>query len=562
MSNSPDMAFHACGCYIRDRISGRKLDEDLIPKLLGFLRAKDIARLATCSDLVSIEQCQIDTWVTLRQVEAFFKKNADFSDPEGTESAALGSFIAAEQNCMSTNAFLDELYFDPAKDLQVWGQIERMRMFIHHLLGDFESFLEKIPGLVKVTSGATATSPRKKSLPHLKLRLRMYGPRRARPYLDALYRYFGFKGPIWKDSSSNRVVFVPKNWKTKRTIACEPVGSLPLQLAFDTYVKMLLARRWGIDLSDQVRNQDLAREGSIDGELATIDLSSASDTLSYNLVAWVLPTPWFEFLDSVRSTHGSLPDGSQVEYQKFSSMGNGATFALETLIFAAACKAVGSNRFSVYGDDIIIERELVAQLSALLAAIGFAVNKEKSFSVGPYRESCGEHFFDGVTITPFYLRSWPNLAGRVNNSTLAMLCHNVNGLAKIATPEGELWSFLRQLVQDYKLPLVPFSESTTAGIHIPATCAYALSRIRTSHGISRYLGYQAKVRLRDVSYSYQAYILWHLRASQRRNLGSEELICSRAPTSATKYTRRWVYWLPPVAVTPAHLYWWADYLAR
>lgn len=562
MSNSPNMAFRICECYVRDRISGRKLDEDLIPKILGFLRSKDIARLATCSDLVSVEQCHAGTWVTLRQVEAFFKKNADFSDPEGTERAALDSFIAAEQNCSSTNAFLDKLFFDPSEDLMVWGQLEKMRMFIHHLLGDFGPFLDNIPGLVKVTSGATATSPRKKSLPHLKLRLRMYGPRRARPFIDALYRYFGFKGPRWRNDSSNRVVFVPKNWKTKRTIACEPVGSLPLQLAFDTWAKMLLARRWGIDLSDQSRNQQLAREGSEDGSLATLDLSAASDTLSYNLVAWVLPTPWFEFLDGLRCTHGSLPDGSQVKYEKFSSMGNGATFSLETLIFAAACKAVGSNRFSVYGDDIIVERELVPALTALLAAIGFTVNKEKSFSTGPYRESCGEHYFQGMEITPFYLRSWPHMENRApRGSDLSMLCHNVNGLAKISTPEGE-WELLRQFVQLYRLPLVPFSESTVAGILVPATQAYALSLIRTSHGISRYRGFQAKVRLRDVSYSYQAYILWHLRASQRKSEVESELICSRAPTSATKYTRRWVYWLPPVAVTPPHLYWWGDYLTR
>jgi hypothetical protein len=95
---------------------------------------------------------------------------------------------------------------------------------------------------------------------------------------------------------------VPKNWKTFRTIACEPDGALPFQLAFDTFAKRRLRAR-GINLSDQSRNQLLAKEGSINGSLATIDLSSASDTVAFNTVALLFPTEWFDVLNAFRSTH-------------------------------------------------------------------------------------------------------------------------------------------------------------------------------------------------------------------------------------------------------------------
>jgi hypothetical protein len=59
-------------------------------------------------------------------------------------------------------------------------------------------------------------------------------------------------------------------------------------------------------------------------------------------------------------------------------MGNGYTFTIETLVFAAICKSIGSRQFSVYGDDIIIETELYEPLVEMLSYLGFEVNKEKS----------------------------------------------------------------------------------------------------------------------------------------------------------------------------------------
>ena len=132
----------------------------------------------------------------------------------------------------------------------------------------------------------------------------------------------------------NEVVLVPKTAKTMRTIAKEPTVNAYLQRGLGRYIRKRLMRLAGVDLDDQSVNQRLARQGSLTGKLATIDLKSASDTVSTELVKYLLPRDWFHLLDMVRSKQGLLPGKTEwFYYHKFSSSGNGATFELESLIF-------------------------------------------------------------------------------------------------------------------------------------------------------------------------------------------------------------------------------------
>jgi hypothetical protein len=90
-------------------------------------------------------------------------------------------------------------------------------------------------------------------------------------------------------------------------------------------------------------------------------------------------------------------------------MGNGFTFELESLLFYAIAKATAyftgtSGTISVYGDDIIIPSQMYHDLTFVLKILGFSVNPDKSFSEGPFRESCGGHFYNGTRVTPFYIR--------------------------------------------------------------------------------------------------------------------------------------------------------------
>lgn len=203
-----------------------------------------------------------------------------------------------------------------------------------------------------------------------------------------------------------RATLVDKNAKTDRSIAIEPTGNIFLQLAIGGYMRRKL-KRYGVDLDDQSRNQRLALEGSITGLLATVDLSAASDTVSTELVYELLPIEWAMLLDSLRSPQVQWEKDSWLTLNKFSSMGNGFTFELESLIFWALASGVHevmreSTTVGVYGDDIIVSTRCYPLLTEVLNACGFSLNQEKSYATSHFRESCGKHYWQGEDVTPAY----------------------------------------------------------------------------------------------------------------------------------------------------------------
>jgi len=210
-------------------------------------------------------------------------------------------------------------------------------------------------------------------------------------------------------TEGNRVITVPKNAKTDRIIAIEPTMNSYVQKGIGGLIRSRL-KRCGVDLDDQSLNQSLAKIGSETDSLATIDLSSASDTVSLVLVEELLPPDWVIAIKQARSPVGILPDGTRVEYQKVSSMGNACTFELESLIFWGLTSAVMSSfnsidrRFAVYGDDIICPSAVAHSLIWVLNHCGFSCNEKKTFVSGAFRESCGKHYFNGVDVTPIYIR--------------------------------------------------------------------------------------------------------------------------------------------------------------
>jgi hypothetical protein len=208
----------------------------------------------------------------------------------------------------------------------------------------------------------------------------------------------------------NNIAFVPKTATVLRTIAVEPFLNGVIQKGIDSIMRKRL-KRVGISLSDQETNQRIAREGSLNhlspDAWATIDLSSASDSISIELCRFLLPPEWFELLNATRS-HSYKLDGKVYPYHKFTSMGNGFCFPLETLIFASLCAATLSSQglkqeFHVYGDDILIRRSAFGPLNRLLKVCGFSVNPKKTFNEGPFRESCGADWFEGEDVRPIIL---------------------------------------------------------------------------------------------------------------------------------------------------------------
>lgn len=574
---TPLCTYSIARCYISD--SATVLGDDLTEYLLGKVRARDYQTLACIDSDLGEHSDNTDFVRAMRQIAAFFKKNSDFVDDDFCERAAISSFNRGERICRITNRRLDWYYLNPDRldpDIKLYSA--RAEAWISHVLGPFDAFMDKIPSMLRVTSGATALASRTDSLPYLKLRKRVDCTPACAPYLRAAYSYFGYATPRIKSILWNRVALVPKSWKTHRTIACEPSGNVPFQLAFDDYAKSCLRRKTRIDLSTQERNQNHAYSGSVDGSLATIDLSMASDTVSLGAVGWLLPVRWYRYLSDTRSPFYCLEGGEMQKYAKFSSMGNGATFALETLIFASFLHAVGSKRGLAYGDDLTIETELVPDLLRLLKFFGFVPNVDKSFTSGPFRESCGADYHKGVNITPFYLRS-------TSKWDLPNTCHNVNGLARIS-PHGKLWEYLSTFIKSEKLPLTAVSYDTTSGVHLHPYFAYRRRLIRSGSRKSgdKWILHTSSLCRKTGSktcYDSRTLFLWFLRKqatettsdgrTRRFNhrepmtlLGSlsSDSRATRYTISSHKYARRWVNWTCPVMGLPEDLFSFSELVTR
>jgi hypothetical protein len=243
----------------------------------------------------------------------------------------------------------------------------------------------------------------------------------------------------------NKVTFVSKNAKTDRPIAVEPRWNIWMQKGIGAYIRMRL-KLFGVDLDKQEINQSRASLGSRTGKYATIDLASASDTVSKELVMALLPEPWLDILASLRSPAYQL-NGEWKEYEKWSSMGNGYTFELESLLFWAICSSV-SEDVTVYGDDLVVPTEAFESTVEVLDLCGFKTNVEKSYGQGPFRESCGSDSFLGVPVTPIYWKDYLDDLGTLT------LVNQVSVLAQRLSYDNNRCRSLRAVWKDlvYKLP--------------------------------------------------------------------------------------------------------------
>lgn len=217
----------------------------------------------------------------------------------------------------------------------------------------------------------------------------------------------------------DRITFVPKDASKERPIAIGASLNMYLQLGVKSHMQSCL-KKVGVDLTDQSKNQKMAYAGSrfafCNGlenpeQFSTIDLSNASDTISIEIVKLLLDPLWFSFLSDLRHESGEL-DAELISYEKFSAMGNGFTFPLESLIFWAIAKAVtleikptsSSRDIAVYGDDIIVRKWAATETIAALLWAGFQLNTEKSFISGHFKESCGADFYRGHNVRPLYIK--------------------------------------------------------------------------------------------------------------------------------------------------------------
>lgn len=334
----------------------------------------------------------------------------DTDPPSLRRSRAIDKWLATDLVNGDTNHRL--LFTDPGFPVAgiPYGKLmERIRMIIRSTLGSVPP-MDVLYGTF--SGGASSSRSRSESLPQQKFVGQVHVTSDcSKRFLTEAPNYCHWQPYRDFKVVSGAVMFtVPKSTVIDRVACKEPDLNMWCQKGIGGFIRRRL-RRNGINLNDQSINGNLAREASVSRELATIDLSSASDSISTRLVFEVLPVDWFLLLDDCRSKFISI-DGDLYEPNMFSTMGNGFTFELESLIFWAITRAVCyfcgvRGKVSVYGDDIIAPTDVVPQLVEVLAYLGFRTNPDKTFASRdcPIRESCGTHWYNGIDIKPFYLRS-------------------------------------------------------------------------------------------------------------------------------------------------------------
>lgn len=300
---------------------------------------------------------------------------------------------------------------------------------------------------------------------------------------------------------------VPKNGTTNRTICTEPSLNMFYQLGAGAVLGRLVKRYHNIDFATQPDvNKAMARTGSIDGRFATIDLTNASDTVSLTLTRYLLPRRVEGLLESLRSPRTKIA-GEYVELYMMSSMGNGFTFPLQTLIFATLVRSAyeflgirpiarGPNRnYAVFGDDIICLSQVYEFVVKVLHGCGFLVNEQKSFAGGPFRESCGGDYFKGVDVRGVYLKEIRNAQD---------LYSVFNRLARWSVKHCiDISRCLLYIKQQVRFQPVPFDAGDVEGIKCPQS---QLTHSKFDRNGARiYWASSPRVRRREVSEANIAY---------------------------------------------------------
>lgn len=412
-------------------------------------------------------------------VREVLRKYPGFDLGIDTRKAALLTFMEGEEANRATN---DRLHIATVENLHVRRIIHSASRQIGAVLGRFD-WSDFWDGW-RFGPGATVSCPSSDATVFRKLTCRPACTQSAVIFYNQLLKL----NPMWaeacwggddgKPSDPERVEWdcyqsVPKNAKTDRSIGIPPDVNVALQLAVGRMLRGKL-HRCGVDLSDQCVNQRLAREGSEDGLLATVDFANASGSISIALV-WLMfgslpddyqDRTWLHVLDALRVEYTRFDDRAPLHRNElFSAMGNGYTFELESLIFwalgCAVCRDLGLDpkSVSIYGDDLVIPTAAYDLLIEVMTFAGFRINTDKTFATSTgalFRESCGKHFLDGRDVSPFYVDTPLD-----NPASIVLLANNITRWAsQPGLRDGRLYSVwvwvLSHLDPRWQECLIPF----------------------------------------------------------------------------------------------------------
>jgi hypothetical protein len=397
-----------------------------LPKLFsGFLELvfdRNTGRLLDEPNLPAI-------WA-VRQITLMFGKVARPCTPE-RELLAMKAYVQCEQEVRESDAVL---FSTTAKAEQRRKQFLRIRTLLYSNL--FYKVQCEVRDLTLVPKhGPGATADRKlgnaKWIP-TEWPVRAEAAFPIADYLIPSHRHFdeldvvNFLEP--EDERPVRVVSVPKTLKTPRIIAIEPtcmqymqqglLGSFVRHIEDNHLLRALLG--W----SSAEGNHYLAKKGSSNGSVATLDLKEASDRVSNQQVRLLFEgyPDLYDAVDSCRSRKADVDGFGIISLAKFASMGSALTFPMEAMIFLIVSLMGVENALNrrlsfadlydlsgewmrVYGDDIIVPTYTVDSVVEELGAFGYQVNLNKSFWNGKFRESCGKDYYSDVDVSTVKCRA-------------------------------------------------------------------------------------------------------------------------------------------------------------
>lgn len=409
------------------------MDQSLKARLMRLCTDVDSAYSLTVRDLLMVDDWQAilalevkpssyteaEAYKADAAIEALFCKNASIDFGVDREAVARSKFFEAEHRCYATNARFTNYNtgYYPDCDWRIVQFLDRVTKRVARILG-------RPPLSIRGKFGPGTTYEMQQLLGEASKSFTVADKAYAKSltadanYLvehpDVADRYVS---SFWPGQSEqrvtvrgNRLFCVPKNAKTDRTIGISPGVNVYLQLGIaEKFTAPLL--RCGIDLSSQQHRHRVLAKDALRLGLATLDESMASDLWSREAVRFLLRDSglWYDFLDTLREKFTEV-DGKWVRLEKFSAMGNGFTFPLQTVLFYAITREVCGDEciVSVFGDDIICPAAKAPDVMAALRFFGHKVNEDKSYHTGPFRESCGEDFFNGVPTRPHFLKVWPS----------------------------------------------------------------------------------------------------------------------------------------------------------
>jgi len=252
---------------------------------------------------------------------------------------------------------------------------------------------------------------------------------------------------FWRNLYNNKVPcprarqkFVHKKVGKARGICIEQAETQYMQQAYREalydHIENAPLTRGRINFRDQSINASLASMLSWTGEGATLDLSEASDRNARVAISYIFQdTDFHDALMALSTRYVDAVDSAgtplHIELNKYAPMGSALCFPVMATYYWAIICALLQVKYNkqlrhirnvyIYGDDIIVPKYLVDSILEFFPKLGLKVNKDKSFSTSHFRESCGVHAYNGVDITPVYVKHIPNS----DSITVAISCLEV-----------------------------------------------------------------------------------------------------------------------------------------